>query len=76
MDTYPWYGLYRAALLELVRDKVVERVATARHALTERLRESFKLTSDERNAIVDAQTVLQLLEDTERHIKSQRKAAG
>jgi hypothetical protein len=62
---YPWFEVYRAAVLELDTRKILDRIETARSAIKDRLRFSSKLTKEECYASADALICLQILEDTE-----------
>ena len=57
---YPWFELYRAALLEVDTSKLPERVENARRAINQRTK-TGTLSSDESEAITDALNVLFVL---------------
>lgn len=64
MYNYPWFEVYRVALLELDRDKIPERLALARQKLKERM-QMTGLTVDEQHAITDALNNLYAVEVNE-----------
>ncbi|HEX6503106.1 MAG TPA: hypothetical protein VF011_07640 [Terriglobales bacterium] len=64
MKTYPWFEVYRVALLELDRNKISERLALARQKLKERM-QLAGLTADEQHAITDALNILYAVECNE-----------
>lgn len=64
MKTYPWFEVYRVALLELDRSKISERLALARLKLKERM-QSDGLTTEEQHAILDALNTLYAVEVNE-----------
>ncbi len=61
MNTYPWFEVYRVALLELDHNKVPERLALARQKLRERMKMAG-LTAEEQHAISDALNTLYAVE--------------
>ena len=65
MEQYPWFEVYRFALLELDKSKVPERVALARKKLTARLQEIPPEATTEQQAIVDALNALHAVEVSE-----------
>jgi hypothetical protein len=60
-DGTHWLELYRAALLELDLDKLGERVKTAEAAIRARASLNGNILSDERIAIQDATSALNVL---------------
>ena len=60
-DRPHWLELYRAALLELDLDKLAERVKAAEVAIRARVSLNGEILSDERIAIEDATSALNLL---------------
>jgi hypothetical protein len=62
---FPWFEVYRAALLELDPGKISERLAFARQKLMERM-QMAGLADDERLAITDALNNLSSVEVNER----------
>ena len=63
MDGGHWRELYRAALLELDLDKLGERVNTAEEAIRARASLNGGILNDERIAIQDAISALNVLKD-------------
>lgn len=63
---YPeWHEEYKAAMLELDRSKLLERIVLARKAISERMNvfvQDHFGTSEERDAITDALNGLAMLE--------------
>jgi hypothetical protein len=64
MNNYPWFEVYRVALLELERSKIPERLALARLKLKERM-QTAGLTTEEQHAILDALNALYAVEMNE-----------
>ncbi|HEX6502140.1 MAG TPA: hypothetical protein VF011_02760 [Terriglobales bacterium] len=64
MKNYPWFEVYRVALLELDGSKISERLALARQKLKERM-QLAGLTTDEQHAITDALNILYAVECNE-----------
>lgn len=64
MNNYPWFEVYRVALLELDRSKIPERLALARLKLKQRM-QMARLTAEEQHAILDALNNLYAVEVTE-----------
>jgi hypothetical protein len=63
VDGSHWRELYRAALLELDLDKLGERVNTAEEAIRARASLNGGILNDERIAIQDAISALNVLKD-------------
>jgi hypothetical protein len=66
MNNYPWFEVYRVALLELDRSKIFERITLARQKLKERM-QMTGLTADEQHAIADALNNLYAVEVAEKN---------
>jgi len=65
MKQYPWFEVYRVALLELDSSKVPERIALARQTLNARLQELHPSATAEQQAIYDALSTLHAVEVNE-----------
>ncbi len=61
MDGNNWRELYRAALLELDLDKLRDRVKTAEQAIRARTSLDGDIRNDERTAMQDAMSALNVL---------------
>lgn len=76
---YPdWYPQYKAAMLELDRSVLRERILAAQRAISQRMQvlsQDHFGTPEERNAIADALHGLAMLE-RELHNKNKEQAAG
>ena len=71
-----WLALYQAALVELEHAKMSGRIDAARTAITarlEQLRSIPELRIEERQAIDDARTMLQMLEEEEHRYNQEQK---
>lgn len=75
MKDYPWFEVYRVALLELDRNKIPERLALARQKLKERM-QMAGLTAEEQQAITDALNTLYAVEENEQSRNQSRRASG
>jgi len=64
MNKFPWFEVYRVALLELDPHKVPERLALARQKLQERMKMAG-LTAEEQHAISNALNTLYAVEMNE-----------
>ena len=64
MKNYPWFEVYRIALLELDRSKIPDRLSLARQKLKERMHVAG-LTTEEQHAITDALNNLYAVEMNE-----------
>ena len=63
VDATHWRELYRAALLELDLDKLGERVKAAEEAISARSSLNGGVLNDERIALQDARSALNVLKD-------------
>lgn len=65
VEQYPWFDVYRVALVELDTSKVPERIALARKTLKARLEKIPVSATAEQQAIVDALNALHAIEASE-----------
>ena len=61
MTEYPWWEPYKFAVLETDRKKLKDRVDAAEQAIRARASLNGQVSSDERIAIQDAMSALQML---------------
>jgi len=61
MTEYPWWEPYKFAVLETDRKKLKDRVDAAERAIRARASLNGQVSSDERIAIQDAMSALQML---------------
>ena len=71
MQHYPWFEIYRVALLELDANKVPQRVTLARQTLKARMQVIPISATAEQQAIVDALNTLRAVEASETTRKAQ-----
>jgi hypothetical protein len=67
MTEYPWWEPYKFAVLETDRGKLKDRVIAAEHAIRARASLDGQVSSDERIAIQDAMSALQMLRRESEH---------
>jgi hypothetical protein len=69
MIEYPWWQPYKFAVLETDKKKLKDRVIAAEHAIRARSSLDGQVSSDERIAIQDAMSALQMLrQESERDV--------
>ncbi len=61
MNEYPWWEPYKFAVLETDRNKLKDRVIAAEQAIRERVSLDGQVSSEERIAVQDAMSALQML---------------
>ncbi len=76
VDGSQWRELYRAALLELDLDKLQERVKAAEEAIRARASLNGGILNDERIAILDATSALNVLKGCVKRSNSAFKDSG
>jgi len=67
MTEYPWWEPYKFAVLETDRKKLKDRVDAAEQAIRARASLNGQVSSDERIAIQDAMSALQMLRRESEH---------
>lgn len=67
MTEYPWWGPYKFAVLETDRKKLKDRVIAAEQAIRARASLDGQVSGDERIAIQDAMSALQMLRRESEH---------
>jgi len=76
MGENTWRELYKAAILELDDNKLGERLRAAVEAIRARASLNGEISSEERIAIEDATSALQVLQqEWEQHIRQRGKSA-